>query len=300
VRSLAFLLLGGCLEETKGEFIPLDPAYTLGHDDGMGDHRSDATGDGVWTNLKEHRLHITGIVKSDDSSPVQIDVNVDDASATATNGQSRVGALHLNEPGPFEFYAPEDVAVIHLQAFQDPEVDGPGESDPFARTDIVPAGKEPAPIILQLRVGARGQPEGLPGAPPPGGDPNAPAGGPGGGQGPQPGGDGQPSGPNPFTGVTDFVTVSGTISAPLKPVVVDFFKVDPAGQGGRTHLFKTETSTGAWSAQFPRGYGQILIEAFVDPQKDGPTSGDPMVVCPCNPLTVAGANVENIALVIPG
>ena len=198
-----------------------------------------------------------------------------------------------------EWAPSKDVAEMNATATRAPaEVVMVGPS--FARTDIVPAGKEPAPIILQLRVGARGQPEGLPGAPPPGGDPNAPAGGPGGGQGPQPGGDGQPTGPNPFTGVTDFVTVSGTISAPLKPVVVDFFKVDPAGQGGRTHLFKTETSTGAWSAQFPRGYGQILIEAFVDPQKDGPTSGDPMVVCPCNPLTVAGANVENIALVIPG
>lgn len=288
------LALLGCLEKTTGEFVPLDPAYTAGHDNGSADPNKGGTGDGVWTDLKEHRLHIVGVVKSADSSPVQIDVNIDDPSATGSNGQSRVGALHLNEPGPFDFYAPEDIGVIHLQAFQDPEVDGPGESDPFARTDIVPAGKEPPPIVLELKVGARGQPDGMPGAPPPGGDPNAPGGGQGGGTGPQ------PAGANPFTGVTDFVTVSGTVKGPSTPMVVDFFKVDPAGQGGRTHLFKTETSDGTWSVKFPRAYGAVLIEAFVDPQHDGPTSGDPMVSCPCNPLTIAGADVSGIALVIPG
>lgn len=289
--------LAGCLEKTTGEFVPLDAAYTAGHTDDQSDPNKGGTGDGVWPGLKEPRLHITGEIKSADNSPVQIDVNIDDPSGD--NGQSRVGALHLdNGPGAFEFYAPVDVTLIHLQAFQDPAVDGPSEGDPFARADIKLSGKDPELLILTLDPGNRGQPDGGGGAPPP--QPGGAASG--GGQGPQPSGPGSgaPMGPNAFPGVTEFVSLSGTVTGPSPAIVVDFFKVDPAGQGGRTHLMKVETSSGAWAAKFPKDYGKILIEAFVDPQHDGPTQGDPMVVYPGNPVTVGPDDTKGLSLVIPG
>lgn len=301
---MIWLLLSGCLEQTTGVFIPLGDEYTAGHNDATADPGS--TGDGVWPNLKDPRVHITGTITSDDkTAPVQIDVNVDDPAATNGSGQSRIGALHLdNGPGAFEFYAPVDVGLIHLQAFQDPETDGPSEGDPFARTDVkVVDAKDPDPIVLALKVGARGMPDGGgQGDPnrPGGGDPNQAGGDPNGGGTPPGGGSGHPSGPDPFPGVTDRVTLSGTVSGPTIPIVVDFFKVDPSGQGGRTHLFKLDTGGGAWTTTFPRGYGQIQIEAFVDPQKDGPTQGDPMVSCPCNPLTIGDSDVGDIILAIPG
>lgn len=310
---MVWLLLSGCLEKTTGVFIPLSADFTNGHEEASTDP---GTGDGVWPTLKDPRVHIKGSVTSDDkTAPVQIDVSVDDPDTSNKSGQIRVGALHLdNGPGEFEFYAPVDVVLIHLQAFQDPVGDGPSEDDPFARTDVtIVDAKDPDAALLALQVGARGAPDGGgqgdpnhpgtgdPNHPSGSGDPNNPGGDPnaGGGQGPQP--SGPPGGEaSAFPGVTDLITLSGTVSGPSSPMVVDFFKIDPAGQGGRTHLFKLDTDGGAWSAKFPRGFGQIQIEAFVDPQKDGPTQGDPMVSCPCNPLTIGDADVTAVVLAIPG
>lgn len=290
---MAWLLLVGCLEKTTGVFIPLSEEYTKGHDDAASDPNAGGTGDGVWPGLEDPRIHVVGTVTSDDATaPVQIDVNIDDPDAANGSGQTRVGALHLdNGPAAFEFYAPMDVTVIHLQAFQDIAGDGPSEEDPFARTDLRLAGKDPEPLLLAMKAGARGQPDGGGAGDPnnPGGDPNNPGGDPNAG-----GGGGQPS-QDPFAGATERITVSGTVTGPSTPIVVDFFKVDPAGQGGRTHLFKIETE-GAWSQTFPKGYGQVQIEAFVDPQHDGPTQGDPMVSCTCNPLTIGDIDLGSIAL----
>ncbi len=282
-------LFVGCLEKTTGEFVPLSDAYTAGHTDDRADPNKGGTGDGVWTGLKDPRLHIVGTVKSDDPSPVQIDVNIDDPAGD--NGQSRVGALHLdNGPGAFEFWAPMDVTLIHLQAFQDPLVDGPSEGDPFDRADVKLAGKDPDPVELELKVGNRGQPDGGGGSagaqanPGPGGDPNA----------------GAPSGPNPFPGVTEFVTLSGKVGGPGSPITLDFFKVDAAGEGGRAHLFKEEVPAGDWSIRFPKDFGAIQIEAFIDVNQDGPTPGDPIIQCLCNPVNVGASDVGNLDLLLPG
>ncbi len=300
----ALLILGGCLEKTTGEFIPLDPSFTAGHNDDQSDPNKGGTGDGVWPGLKDPRIHIVGTITSTMTVPVQIDVSIDDPKGD--NGQSRVGALHLdNGPGPFEFYAPVDVKLIHLQAFQDPDVDGPSEGDPFARKDLHLSGKDPDAFVLALDPKNRGMPDDggtAPAAQPGGATASGGSGGTGGGQGPQPSGQGsggQPTGPDPFPGASDFVHVSGTVTSPNPAVVVDFFKVDPTGQGGRTHIMKLETEDGTWSQKFPKSYGQIIIEAFVDPQHDGPTQGDPMVSCPCNPLDVGDTDITGIVLAIP-
>lgn len=292
------LFLTACLERVTGEFVPLDDRYSLNHPEGSADgHEVDpnagGTGDGCYIGYKGETVKLAGIVVATEKIPIQIDVNEPDADAPG--GQRRACALHLPEPGPFEADVPAKLASLRLQAFQDPDVDGPSDNDPFAQTEVLIGGVAPAPLELLLIVGARGSggsPGGgtpaSPGTPPPEGAPTgegtegsvvpAPPGAPGGPpveggaatgtpSPPPPGADAFPEGPR--------IRLSGTINATSSAVVsLDFFRNDGVGQGGRTFLFKLPTPPGAWSQAIPVGYGPVVIEAFQDLTSDGPTPDD--------------------------
>lgn len=253
------LLLTGCLERVTGEFVPLDARYTLGHATEEGpngeaaDPNAGGTGDGVYVGYKGETVKLQGSIASTQNYPIQIDVNEFDA--TAEGGVKRVGALHLPEPGPFEADVPASLDRLQLQAFQDPAVDGPSDTDPFGELVVPIGGKAPEPITLTLVVGARGKAQGGPESAPPTG--------------------GQATNTSFFPPGAR-VKLSGTITATRKDqVALDFFKKDGQGEGGRSFLFKLTISPGPWEQEFPTDYGIIEVEAYQDLEADGPSLGDP-------------------------
>lgn len=291
------LTLGGCLEKVTGEFIPLDPRYTEGHEEG-GENRADPGaehgevapgGGGVpWADYDGETVVVRGVVESTSGGSVQIDVAEPDASAPG--GVVRRGSVALPAPGPFELKVPSTIARIELQAFQDPDVDGPSEQDPFAAASVdVASGAE---VTLTLVAGARGQPSGPSGTAPE--HVEAAPGAPGGSGG------GAPAPPSVFPQDGPMVSLSGKVSATLEgPISIDFFKTDPTSGAGRTFLFKQEVQQGTWSAKFPVDFGQIEIDAYQDPKRDGPTEGDPITRYEKNPITVGDSDLTGIDLLIP-
>lgn len=248
------LLLTACLERVSGEPVPLDPRYYAGGSEPGEESRHDpnaqGTGDGAWVGYEGETVKLTGVVRSDNPGPVQIDLNQPDPDAPG--GQVRAGAVHLHEPGTFEIDVPATVRVLRVQAFQDPEVDGPSEADPFAEV-IVQFDPEqpPEPVELALVVGARGA----------AGD-GAPA------AGPEPQTDPFPAGPR--------VSLRGKVTAAQDlPVKVDVFRVDPAVEGGRTFLFKREVEDGAFEIRVPPDLGEVELEAYQDLTGNGPSEDDP-------------------------
>lgn len=273
------LLLTACLERTTGEFVPLDPRYTRGHEQEAGvdgapaDPNAGGTGDGAYVGYKGATVKVTGVVQSLELLPVQIDVNEPDAGAPG--GQKRVGAIHLPEPGLFELDVPADRREVRFQAFQDPQVDGPSEDDPFAQVTVPLHGEPPAPLTIVLVKGARGRPEGpapTEGAPP---------------------AEVFPPGPR--------VSLSGTVDARLPGrVSVDFFRHAPEAPGGRTYLFKIQSEPNVpWTQAFPVDFGLIAIEAYQDAAADGPTPGDPRANYEPSPVTVAGSDISGLDIRLP-
>lgn len=297
VPALLFLTLLGCLEKVTGEDVPLDPRFTAGHDgDGTGADGGGGGGAGAgpgaecdpYADYKGDMVTVTGTIASEATIQVQIDVAVPDAKAPG--GQTRTGCVRMPLPGKFEFKVPADLTELDLQAFQDPDGNGPSEMDPFAAGVVHIDGKDPDPVDLTLIVGQRGKPNNPDGGPPEGGTPSATPAPPG-----APGGSATaavfPDGP--------MVTLSGTVQATLPgDISLDFFKHDEGSAGGRTFLFKQQVHPGAWSAQFPKDYGPIEIDAYQDPKGDGPTEGDPICHYDKNPVMVGSEDVSGLNLLI--
>lgn len=294
------LTLGGCLERVTGEFVPLDERYLVGakSSDATGGDQPGADGGtgGVCPTYEGEVLTVRGVVESETSTAsVQIDVNVPDPEAAG--GVRRECGVPLPGPGEFAITLPVTYTSVELQAFQDPEVDGPSEQDPFAALTLALEEKDPDPVTLKLVVGMRGVATGPSGGPTPGGPEHveAAAGAPGGAAG-------AGGAPPPVFADDDGprVAVSGTVQATLEYAIsLDFFKHDEAAPGGRTFLFKQQVKQGAWSVPFPKGYGQIEIDAYQDPKGDGPTEGDPICHYEKNPITVGDGDVTGIDLLIP-
>lgn len=290
------LLLIGCLEKVTGVDVPLDCRF-YGCDEaaarpGADAHDDDASADGggetPWGSVAGEKAKIKGKVVGPDDSEVQMDVNEPDAGSPG--GQKRVGALHL-PPGEFELEVPLAVTKFRLEAFQDPDGDGPSESDPYAaKTVELPLTAE---LTLELVAGARTARANVP-APPgaPGGDPSA--GNPGGGEG-QPGAPPRP--PDPF-GDVEKITLRGTVAAPTAlPVFIDFFKVDPTAPGGRSYLFKVQATDGTFTAQVPKDFGALDVEAYQDPNADGPTATDPRGRL-SSPLTAGASDIDGLVITV--
>lgn len=281
---VSILLVSACLERTSGEFVPLDPRYTRGHENEAGsgegmpaDPNAGGTGDGAYVGYTGPTVRVTGVVESAEALPVQIDVNEPDADAPG--GQRRMGAIHLPEPGPFELDVPADRTEVRFQAFQDPQVDGPSEDDPFAQVAVViRPGETPAPLSIVLVKGARGRAEGA--APP---------------------GSGQPTHAAAAFADGPTVTLRGTVRASSPQTVsIDFFRYAPEAPGGRTYLFKIQSEPDVpWAQPLPKDFGPVVIEAYQDAAGDGPTPGDPRAAYEPSPVEVAGSDITGLDIRLP-
>ena len=92
------------------------------------------------------------------------------------------------------------------------------------------------------------------------------------------------------------VKLNGVIvrGAGTEAVDIDIFQVDAEGPGGRVYLCKTKRRPGPFELEVPSGQGKLLLEAFLDRSGDGPSSDDPFVACPCNPVDPAAVPTEPI------
>ncbi len=289
----ALLALIGCLERVTGEDVPLDPRFLRdGQDErGGGEPDGGAPGAGAapselpYSGYEGERITISGVVRSEMTVPVQLDVA--ELDADVPGGQRRVGVVQLAGPGDFEFSAPADVAALALQAFQDPDSDGPTDPDPFAAATVRIDGKTPEKVELVLVAGARGQPGGGGGGGGGGGDGGGGGGDGGGGgggggggvQGP-PAGTGQPSAPPDGLSFPAGATVELTVrvvGTPKGTMILDFFKTDPTARGGRNFLGRRTVVGPEVVLAFPEGFGAIEIEGYDDLTGDQRSADDPVV-----------------------
>jgi hypothetical protein len=292
------LLLAGCLERVTGEAVPLDPRFYEGRDDhggagrpgdgagggdgapgggGGGGGSPSGGGEAPWSGYDGATWTLTGIVEVDEAVEVQLDLN--EVDADAPGGQRRAGAIRLAGAGPFEVRVPGTVNEVRLQAFQDLDADGPDEGDPFAEASVTWTGADPAAVTLTLVKGGRGRA----GAPGGGGASGSPS--------PPPDGLTFPAGPT--------VTLAGTTSASRDlPVILDFFKANGEGAGGRSYLGRRTVAVGAWSQAFPVGYGSVEVEAYQDLTGDSRTGDDPAARSD-RAVTIGEADVSGVTLTIP-
>lgn len=330
------LLATGCwLETVTGEPVPLDPAFYAAVEAVQGDP---STGGGAaipFGSYTGDTVVVRGVVQGPVDGPVEIDVRTPDP--LAEGGVKGHGKVQLEGLGDFELTVPQGLGTLELQAFQDPDADGPGGDDPFAQVRVEVGETDVADVIFELVPGARGAGGGGPEhreAPPgaPGGNPSgAPAhqevlpGGADAGAEPPPGGGGggeplpgdpsvpppdgapgvgpSPGGIPPFQGVEGRrVTVSGTVSwagAPDGVVVdIDLFRPSAEAGGGREMLGKLKSGLGDWSVEAPAGFGPLVVEAFVDIDSNGPGAGDPMGTYAGNPVVVGRSNIGGVDLVL--
>lgn len=300
-RGVVLGLLAGCLERVTDKVVPLDPRYYEGHDEGdaeAGNTEGASGGSEPWADSTDARFELTGVLTSAAEGPVQLDLGEPDSSAPG--GTKRAGVLQLEGPGPFTLKVPVTVKKLQIQAFQDPDSDGPSEQDPFAQAEIALDGKAPAePLTLALVAGARSlsgrptpAPPGAPGGPgqSPGGDPNGR---------PPSGGDGAPGGGlstlPPQTPPT--VRVTGTLrSARDTTVLVDIFQAGTDAPGGRSYLGRVAVEPGAFTIVVSAALGTIELEAYQDLTGDSRSADDP--VARTDPFAVT-RDVPGLNLVLP-
>tara|TARA_B110000037_G_scaffold222144_1_gene295802 strand:- start:631 stop:2202 length:1572 start_codon:yes stop_codon:yes gene_type:complete len=165
----------------------------------------------------------------------------------------------ISEAGEFEISVPVDMGGIQLQAFQDISSDGPSDEDPFDWVDIVVEQDTIESIELNLVVGGKANlAEEM-----------------GHGTGPEASGAAAPFGD--WSG--EWTLVTGTmISQTEGAVQVDFRVTDATAPGGnRSEGRTTLPELGSYRLEVPRGMGSLIIEAFQDLDRDGPTAQDPWV-----------------------
>ncbi len=280
-RAGGLVMLAGCLEKVTDQPVPLDPRYYEGHDEAEAEAgNTEGAGGGAepWADSTAARFELTGVITSSGEGPVQLDLGEPDASAPG--GTKRAGVVQLEGPGPFTIKVPVTVKKLQLQAFQDPDSDGPSEQDPFAQTEIALDGKAPAePLALTLVAGARSMSGGPTPAPPgaPGGSGQAPGGAPNGA--PPPGGGGAPGGGMstlpPQSAPT--VTIAGTVRTPRSTtVLVDVFQSGTDAPGGRTYLGRVAVEPGAFSFALSAALGKVELEAYQDLTGDSRSADDPV------------------------
>jgi len=290
------------LEKVTGEAVPLDPRFYAAVEATQG-----LPGEGGGTSVPFHNytgetVLVTGVITSGQKGPVDIDVRVPDPSAEG--GVSGKGKLLLDQPGIFELTVPIGLGDLELQAFQDPDKDGPGADDPFAQVNISVGEGDLPEVDMALVPGARGA------------DPvhkEAAAGAAGGGIVQASSVDGAPlhkeapagSGAvqtDPFEGILGpRISVSGHIRYPGTSVVdIDLFRPDDNSPGGRDLIGKLKFAAGPYSFKVPKGFGPLVLEAFADQDNNGPSSGDPMGSYQDNPLIIGSKDIVGIDLHLKG
>jgi hypothetical protein len=314
-------LLSGCwLERVTGVAVPLDPAYTANakDDDGGGSNVPFAGHSGP-------TVTVSGTVGGEQAltaTPVDLTIQVPDPKAAG--GMRSEGKLMLDGPGAFSLKVPVDAGALSIQAFQDPDTDGPNGTDPYVDLSVQVASVDISGLELILIAGGRGTAAGhtdaAPGAPggaprqadappgAPGGDPNGPQhqNVPGGAVphgegvpvGPPPMGRGAPGAMPPFAELGEApVTLKVTLAcADCKTIDLDLFVEDPSRPGGRRHIGKLKEEPGLVEIKAPRGYGKIVLEAFSDLDANGPSKGDPMGIYLGNPLVIGAEDPPPITI----
>ncbi len=317
--------LSGCwLEKVTGEPQPLDPRFYAAVEAEQG---APGVGGGAsipFAGYDGEMVVISGVISSPEFGPVEIDIRTPDP--LAEGGVKGHGKVQFEEAGEYELTVPANLGQLELQAFQDPDTDGPGGNDPFAQVRLEVAGEPISGVDFDLVPGARGSqggpehreaPPGAPGGDPsggpvhqevgPGGDPGSPgpAGVPPEGQPPegQPpaGGPPSPGGIPPFVGLDgDTVQIAGTLIWPEAPegTIIDLDLFQPSGNstGGREMLGKLKLPPGDFSFSAPASYGPLVLEAFVDLDGNGPGPGDPMGRYEGNPVVVGRRDVSGVVI----
>ncbi len=203
-----------------------------------------------WADYTGPTVPFRGLVSSAVDGEVQVDVNVPDASAPG--GVQRAGQIRMPTPGPFEFAVPTDVKLFTVEAFQDPDNDGPSEQDPFAAARVETA-KIGGAVLFELLAGARAT--------------AAAALGPAG-----------PGGQAPWEGVEgprrdvelDVVTSATGV------VVLDVAEFDAAAPGGNRRVGRDNVAgPGRHTLSVPASGVSFRVEAFIDVDNDGPSDADP-------------------------
>lgn len=225
---------------------------------------------------------LSGVVRGEHLAVVFIDLRVPDADAPG--GMRQVGQIHLQGPGVFEVEVPKGLGRLELEAFQDGDHNGPDDDDPYGRLALEIAGRD-LQAAVDLVDGGRAL--------------AAAAGAPGGGDQPTSAGPGEA---DPFPSYQgERVQISGRITwAGAGKVDVDLFKTDPTAPGGRTIAGKLKVAAGSYRFSAPKGFGDLELEAFVDVDGDGPSSGDPAGRYVGNPLLVGGDDIDGVDIVITG
>lgn len=299
---MILLLSLGCLERVTGEPVPLDPGFYLAHETVHGDAGIGGGSSIPFSDVEGEKVTVSGVISSAMVDlPVDVDVRVPDASAPG--GVNGKGKIMLDLPGAFELTVPSGLGKLELQAFQDPDQDGPTGNDPFASVWLDVKETDLTEVKLELVEGARGGGPVHTAAPP-----GAPGGGPGGGPDGEAGpGEAQPGGPggnpDPFSGIEGRrVVLKGNLVCDCTGTVdLDLFKPDTAAPGGRMMLGKMKMDIGEYELHVPENFGPLILEGFLDMTGDGPSPGDAMGKYNGNPLRVGTNSISdvNIELSVP-
>jgi hypothetical protein len=225
---------------------------------------------------------IRGEISGGAEGVVQVDFRVPDAEAAG--GNRFLGRSVLPKAGSFQLQVPRNMGALILEVFQDPGNDGPSDDDSYASIELEIGDVDSVIHNIALEVGARGQPsEAAPGA-----------------EGPE---NGTPEqtvfadlGENP-------VLISGTLRLAtgieaIEFIDLDLFAPDDSAPGGRRYLGKLKHKVGAYSFSVPRDFGPLEIEAFGDPDRDGPTPGDPFGRYGANPLKVGSSPLSGVDILL--
>lgn len=226
--------------------------------------------EGEWTVL-------SGTLNSPGEGTVAVDFLGPDPSAPS--GTKFVAKTQL-EPGPYELAIPQNSGPLTLQFFQDQEGDGPDGSDPFAQIELEVAKQETLELDVALEPGGYASPAQGGGVP---------------AQGPTQG---------VFEDLgADPVTLSGELvlqNIDPQQVALDVYRVDAGGHGGRSFLKKLYINPGPFTFQAPADYGELILEAAIDADNDGPTPGDPFGQCDQNPVRVGDEDVDGLTITVSG
>ena len=287
IAALGVLALQGCwLEEVTGEPVPLDPAFYESVEASQGQPGIGGGSAVPFGSEDGETVMVRGTISSALEDPIDVDVRTPDP--TQEGGVKGHGKLLLDEPGAFELSVPKGLGPMELQAFQDAGGDGPTADDPFAQVAVNVGDVDVEGVVMVLEVGTHGV-----GA---ASHSEAAAGAPGG----QAGGGAGASGPDPFSDVEGpRVVLRGTLGwTGTETIDLDLFAPDPNSAGGRRMLGKVMRAPGPYELQVPADFGPLVLEAFIDINKNGPGPGDPMGRHAGNPVRVGDSDVDGVDIVL--
>ncbi len=215
-----------------------------------------AAGLGPFANHEGDFVKLRGSVRSESELPVDLDVWIADPAAPA--GMRNQGKVVLVAPGEFTLRVPKGAGKIALEGYQDEAVDGPTETDAFARVELDVDAADIDDVVLSLKqTGAAA---------------HAAAGAADKGVAPPP--DGQV----PFADVQGAtVTVSGVVRADSDGMIdIDVRVPDADAPGGVRQEGKIRLQgPGVFELKVPVDFGSIELEAFQDTDHNGPDDDDP-------------------------